>query len=145
MDGDIDLVHAGREYGGSSPTDIALNDGRGNFTRSIRLPKVDDWGTVPEVGLWDLDTDGDLDVVLSRAGILYVGTGVQIIENMGYGSYASSFYPIVTAPEDYVAEHEGNEWNNFIENFQFHDVDLDGRTDIAFIGVDQTINKTRNW
>lgn len=133
-DGDLDLVHAGHEYGGSSPTGIALNDGRGNFTRSIRLPTVDDWGTVPEVGLWDLDTDGDLDVVLSRAGILYVGTGVQIIENMGYGSYASSFYPIVTAPDDYVAEHEGNEWNNFIENFRFHDVGSDGQTDIAFIG-----------
>lgn len=133
-DGDLDLVHSGHEYGGSSPTGIALNDGRGNFIRSVRLPVVEDWGTVPELSLWDLDTDGDLDIVLSRAGILYVGTGVQVIENLGDGSYDSSFYPIVTAPAGYVAEHEGNEWNNFIENFRFHDVDLDGLVDVAFIG-----------
>ncbi len=133
-DGDLDLVHAGHEFGGSSPTGIALNDGRGNFSRSVRLPSVEGWGTVPEVGLWDLDTDGDLDIVLSRAGILYVGTGVQVIENLGDGSFGSSFYPIVTAPDDYVAEHEGNEWNNFIENFRFHDVDSNGHLDIAFVG-----------
>ncbi|MEJ6610536.1 MAG: FG-GAP-like repeat-containing protein [Paracoccaceae bacterium] len=133
-DGDLDLIHAGHEYGGSSPTGIALNDGRGNFTRSVRLPIIEGWRTVSEVGLWDLDTDGDLDIVLSRSGVLYVGTGVQVIENRGYGSYSSSFYPIVTAPDDYVAEHEGNEWNNFIENFRFHDVDSDGYVDVAFIG-----------
>ena len=133
-DGDLDLVHAGHEYGGSSPTGIALNDGRGNFVRSVKLPIIEGWGTVPEVGLWDLDTDGDLDVVLSRAGILYVGTGVQVIENLGNGFYVSSFYPIVTAPDGYIAEHEGNEWNNFIKNFRFHDVDTDGRVDVAFIG-----------
>ena len=133
-DGDLDLVHAGHEYGDSSPTGIALNNGRGNFSRSIRLPKVPNWGTVPEVSLWDLDTDGDLDIVLSRTGRLYVGTGVQVIENKAGKSYSSSFYPIVTAPEGFVATHEGNDWNNFIENFRFHDIDSDGRVDIAFIG-----------
>lgn len=133
-DGDLDLVHAGQENGGSSPTGIALNDGRGHFIRSVRLPTIESWETVPELGLWDLETDGDLDIVLSRAGILYVGTGVQIIENLGDGSYDSSFYPIVTAPAGYVAEHEGNEWNNFIENFRFHDVDADGLVDVVFIG-----------
>ena len=133
-DGDLDLVHAGHEYGGSTPTGIALNDGRGNFTRGISLPSVDGWGTVPELSVRDLDKDGDLDFVLSRAGVLYVGTGIQVIETLAYGEYQSVFYPIVEAPRDYVPEHEGNIWSNFVEEIYFHDVDVNGWDDIVLVG-----------
>ena len=132
-DGDLDIVHAGHEGQGSSPTSIAYNNGGGIFKKSRKLPIVKKWSTVPEISLWDLDSDDDLDIVLSRSGKLYVGTGVQIIENNG-AEFKSQFIPIIEAPEDYVPVHEGNEWNNFIENFLFKDVDEDGDPDIILVG-----------
>ena len=42
---------------------------------------VQKWTTIPELSIWDLDDDGDLDMTLSRAGHLYVGVAIQIIEN----------------------------------------------------------------
>lgn len=133
-DGDLDLVHAGHEFEGSTPTGIALNDGSGQFGREIRLPQVANWGTVPEVSVWDLDDDGDLDVVLSRAGKLYVGTGVQIVENLGNGKFSTVFYPLIEAPSTFRPSHEGNEWNNYIDTILFRDVDRDGDSDIVFLG-----------
>ena len=138
-DGDLDIVHAGHEGGGSSPTSIAFNNGRGIFKKSRKLPIVKNWSTVPEISLWDLDGDTDLDIVLSRSGKLYVGTGVQIIENKG-SEFISQFIPIIEAPADYVPVHEGNEWNNFIENFLFKDVDEDGDPDIILVGHGSAAN-----
>jgi len=143
-DYDLDLIHAGHEYEGSSPTGIAWNDGDGNFSIGKRLPIIRNWGTVPEVSSWDLDDDGDMDIVLSRAGKLYVGTGIQIVENLGSGNFNSTFYPIVTAPSDYTAVHEGNEWNNFVSMIRFTDVNNDGRHDVVLVNNDEpTNNKVR--
>ena len=133
-DGDLDLVHAGHERKGSTDTGIVLNDGRGNFSKRVKLQMIPGWSTVPEVSLWDLDADGDLDITLSRAGVLYVGTGLQIIENLGDLKFQSRFYPLVEAPESFKPTHEGNEWNNFIEEIRFDDVDRDGDSDIYFAG-----------
>lgn len=134
LDGDLDIVHAGHEYGGSTATGIAWNTGAGQFRQGPRLPQVRGWGTVPELSVWDLDRDGDADIVLSRAGKLYVGTGAQVIENLGDGRFTSQFFPLVEAPASYRATHEGNEWNNFIDKILFSDVDGDGDADILFSG-----------
>jgi len=132
-DGDLDIVHGGHEYEGTV-TGIALNDGKGKFKKKIKLPVPEgNWGTVPEVSFWDLDKDGDLDIVVSRAGELYVGTGVQVIENLGENEFNSKFYILVDPPKDYVPKHEGNEWNSFVDQVRFSDLDNDNLTDIVLI------------
>jgi hypothetical protein len=88
---------------------------------------------VPEVSAADLDKDGDLDIVYSRAGKLYVGTAIQIIENLGNKKFKDhGIFPLVDAPDDYVPLHEGNEWNDFIEMIKFRDLDKDGNIDLYF-------------
>ena len=138
-DGDLDIVHGGHEYDGTV-TGIALNNGKGKFKKKIKLPvPKGNWGTVPEVSFWDLDNDSDLDIVISRAGILYVGTGIQIIENLGKNKFNSKFYILVNPPKDYVPVHEGNEWNDFIDQIRFSDLNNDNLADIVLF-KDQTQN-----
>ena len=138
-DGDLDIIHGGHEYDGTV-TGIALNNGKGKFKKKIKLPvPKGNWGTVPEVSFWDLDNDSDLDIVISRAGILYVGTGIQIIENLGKNKFNSKFYILVNPPKDYVPIHEGNEWNDFIDQIRFSDLNNDNLADIVLF-KDQTQN-----
>ena len=137
MDGDgyLDVLLGAHEYEQSIDfTGIVWNDGRGNFNKhnNTRLPQhKQKWGTVPEVSAADLDNDGDLDIVYSRAGILYVGTAIQIIENLGNKKFKDhGIFPLVEAPDDYVPVHEGNEWNDCIEDIRFRDLDKDGDIDL---------------
>ena len=59
------------------------------------IPK---WTTVSELSVWDLDADGDLDITLSRAGHLYVGVAVQIIENQGNNKFDSTVARFIGGP-----------------------------------------------
>lgn len=136
-DGDLDLIHTSHEFfdwNGNWRTGVALNNGRGSFSyRRISLPMNKKWGTVPEVSAWDLDNDGDYDIVLSRAGELYVGTAVEVLENLGDREFNSSLYELSVAPASFKPVGEGNEWNTFIEALKFADVDRDGDPDIMLV------------
>ena len=89
------------------------------------------WGHIPEASAADLDNDGDLDIVYSRVGFLYVGTAIQIIENLGNKKFKDhGIFPLVEAPADYIPTHEGNEWNDFIDSIRFRDLDKDGDIDL---------------
>jgi len=136
-DGDLDLIHSSHEFfdwNGNWRTGVALNNGRGSFSyRRIALPMNRKWGTVPEVSAWDLDNDGDYDIVLSRAGELYVGTAVEVLENLGGGKFNSKLYELSVAPTSFKPVGEGNEWNTFIEALKFADVDRDGDPDIMLV------------
>ena len=134
-DGYLDVLLGAHEFNQySNFTGIVWNDGRGNFNKhnNTRLPQhKKKWGAVPEVSAADLDNDGDLDIVYSRAGVLYVGTAIQIIENLGNKKFKDhGIFPLVEAPADFVATHEGNEWNDFIEDIRFRDLDKDGDIDL---------------
>jgi len=133
-DGYLDVLLGAHEFENNSFTGIVWNDGSGNFPKHSKtsLPQhKKKWGTVPEVSAADLDNDGDLDIVYSRAGELYVGTAVQIIENLGNKKFKDhGIFPLVEAPADFIPTNEGNEWNDFIEMIKFRDLDKDGNIDL---------------
>ena len=132
-DGDLDALVGAHEYGGNQAfTGIVWNNGKGYFSQKTALPQhKKKWGTIPEVSASDLDDDGDLDIVYSRAGVLYVGTALQIIENLGNKKFKDrGIFPLIEAPDDFKPVGEGNEWNDFIENISFRDFDKDGDNDI---------------
>ena len=62
--------------------------------KRIGLPMIK-WATVPELSVWDLDDDGDFDITLSRAGHLYVGVAVQILENQGSNKFDSQLHVLL--------------------------------------------------
>ena len=139
MDGDgyLDVLLGAHESEKSIDfTGIVWNDGRGNFNKNNNtlLPQhKKKWASVPEVSAADLDNDGDLDIVYSRAGDLYVGTAIQIIENLGNKKFKDhGVFPLVEAPADFIPINEGNEWNDFIEMIKFRDLDKDGNIDLYF-------------
>ena len=145
-DGDLDALVGAHEFENNSFTGIVWNDGRGNFITYNKTPLQryqSKWGVIPEVSASDLDNDGDLDIVYSRAGKLYVGTAIQIIENLGNKKFKDhGIIPLVEAPADYVPVHEGNEWNDFIEMIRFRDLDKDGDNDIYLSSGSQKTNGT---
>ena len=132
-DGDLDMIHGAHEFEAQTQTrtGVAFNNGRGQFSKgSIKLPTVDGWGVIPEVSAWDIDKDGDMDIVISRAGKAYVGVAVQVLENLGNKKFNSSVYELVVAPEGFDSKSEGNPYNAFIQSIRFADADADGDTDI---------------
>ena len=147
MDGDghLDVLLGAHEFENNVFTGIVWNDGRGNFPKhsTTSLPQhKKKWGAIPEVSASDLDNDGDLDIVYSRAGKLYVGTAVQIIENLGNKNFKDhGIFPLVEAPADFIPTHEGNEWNDFINAIRFRDLDKDGDLDLYFTN---TLSKKTN-
>jgi hypothetical protein len=137
MDGDgyLDVLLGAHEQEQSiNFTGIVWNDGRGNFNKhnNTSLPQhIKNYPQLPEVSAADLDNDGDLDIVYSRTGILYAGTAIQIIENLGNKKFKDhGIFPLVEAPDDFIPVSEGNEWNDFIEDIRFRDLDKDGNIDL---------------
>ena len=88
------------------------------------------WGVIPEVSAWDIDNDGDMDIVISRAGFLYAGIAIQVLENLGNKKFNSSLYELLVAPEGFEAKSEGNPYNAYIQSIRFADADSDGDIDI---------------
>jgi len=142
-DGDLDALVGGHEFSNTF-TGIVWNNGKGDFPSYNTTPfkqYKNKWGTIPEVSASDLDSDGDLDIVYSRAGKLYVGTAVQIIENLGNKKFKDhGIIPLVVPPADFITTNEGNEWNDFIEMIKFRDLDKDGDIDIYLSSASNKTN-----
>jgi hypothetical protein len=135
-DGDLDALVGASEFDNYNRnfTGIVWNNSKGDFPsyNTTPLPQHKKrWGHIPEASAADLDDDGDLDIVYSRVGYLYVGTAIQIIENLGNKKFKDhGIIPLVEAPADYTPTHEGNEWNDFIQMIKFRDLDKDGDIDL---------------
>jgi hypothetical protein len=132
LDGDLflDLIFGGVDRF----TGIIWNDGKGNFPQhnftSLFYEKKE-WSSMPEVSAADLDNDGDLDIVYSKTGPFYVGTALHIIENLGNRKFKDhGIFPIVEAPADFKTTNYGNQWNDFIAQIRFRDLDKDGDIDL---------------
>jgi len=141
-DGDLDLVHHNNDKGNiygttwhGNRTGIRYNNGKGRFNgKSVKLPGNLDYSHSPELNVWDIDNDGDQDIVLGRVQELYAGVAIQVLENLGNGKkFNSTMYELVIPPSGYVAKGEGNPWNFFVEQIRFADVDRDGDTDIMLV------------
>ena len=125
--GTIPLEKLSSEYSGINFS----NDIYPNLETRENLFDYDYFYNGSGVGIADLNNDGDLDIVYSRAGILYAGTAIQIIENLGNKSFKDQgIIPLVEAPADFIPLTEGNEWNDFIEDIRFRDLDKDGDVDL---------------
>ena len=65
-DGDLDLVAGGMISNGNRQN--LINNGKGSFKKKTKLPINRSQPHIPELSIWDLDGDGDQDIVLSRVG-----------------------------------------------------------------------------
>lgn len=121
-DGDLDAIVGGHENNTSSMfTGIHWNNGQGNFSKNnmTRLPQhKKKWGVIPELSAWDLDNDGDMDIVLSRAGSSYKGSAVQIIENLSNKKFKDRG----------IIQLDSNE--GWVYGIRFRDMDKDGDNDL---------------
>tara|TARA_B110000495_G_scaffold68675_1_gene58614 strand:- start:71 stop:787 length:717 start_codon:yes stop_codon:yes gene_type:complete len=147
-DGDLDALVGANENSKHGPalTGIVWNDGKGNFHsyNTTALPQYKKkYGTIPEISASDLDNDGDLDIVVSRVGENYVGTAIQIVENLGNKKFKDyGIIPLVVAPSDYNPFNQGNEWNDYIDSIKFRDFDGDGDLDVYLAGDHLKTNGT---
>jgi len=154
-DGDLDLVHHSDDRGSCCgttwkglTTGIRYNNGKGAFNgRSVKLPSGDKhFVHSPELNVWDIDKDGDQDIVIGRVGDLYAGVAIQVLENTGNGiKFNSSMYELVVPHEGFKPKGEGNEYNYFIEQLRFADVDRDGDTDIMMVYHGGELLPTGSW
>ena len=151
MDGDGDLdalvgAHELEYLDNAIPgiTGIVWNDGKGNFSQKTKLPMYKKkYSGIPEISASDLDNDGDLDIVISRVGEYYVGTAIQIVENLGNKKFKDhGLIELLIAPDDFKTKSEGNIWNSYISSIVFRDLDNDGDMDVYLVGESEPCNGT---
>lgn len=140
-DGFLDLVYSGSEQWNGG-VGVALNDGFGAFLAGNDL--VDDtmnfFDTMPNIFAYDLDEDGDQDIIgwLHRGA--YNGAGLVVIENKNFGqSWKQQVFPLVTPDLNDPQYHksvkeESGPWNLWMHNLYFEDVNADGLVDIMMDG-----------
>lgn len=136
-----DLVYSGDEkFNGG--VGVALNDGNGKFLsgKDVSDETLGYFNTMPSIFAYDLDADGDQDIIGWVHRDFYNGGGVVIYENTGNGaSWRQQIIPLVTpSPDDpqYQDElaQENGPWNIWIHTLHFEDVNDDGLTDIVLDG-----------
>lgn len=130
QDGYIDLLVGGHEQDGL-PTRILWADSTGQYStsKSSVLPAVSEYGTMIDIDVADIDSDGDKDIILNRTGdgtgtaAFYQGYYVQLIANIGNREFSDE------TSEKLVSGNDPNEeWFDWI---RLQDFNNDGYIDIV--------------
>ena len=163
-DGDLDIYSAAeQEYEhnrkkghDSNPSThanrILVNNGRGSFSSGYKFPRRDNcWDVNPYTEAFDIDGDGDVDIVNSITRTRYMFNGIEILENLGNGKWSatqfevtneSNFHPYTVSQwqiQDNCVLFKGGKFsghdetspmNRHYQFINFDDVNGDGRTDI---------------
>jgi hypothetical protein len=169
-DGDLDIYSAAeQEYEhnrkkghDSRPSThanrILVNNGRGTFSSGHKFPRRENcWDVNPYSEAFDIDGDGDYDIVNSITKTRYMLNGIEIIENLGNGKWSTKQFQITketdfnsyiqkqwTIDQNCVAYkngkfsgHDETSPMNFHYQFiHFGDVDNDGDVDISVSTAD---------
>ena len=156
-DGCLDLISTGD--GAARPvnghwTGVSWGNCTGHFSRGVSLRNYftgendpNNWGTGIKVSTHDLDNDGDLDLLIGRVGTLYVGSAIQIVENLGNRQFAERGLLVYNAQPDTTegvkACHnggEGGDCNGFAYDLMFKDLNRDGLDEIIILANRWNVN-----
>lgn len=164
-DGDLDIYSAAeQEYEHSRlkghdskpqthKNRILLNNGRGSFSKGhVFARRADCWDVNPYSEAFDIDGDGDYDIVNSITRTRYILNGVEIIENLGNGKWKSQQFQVTSEtdfhpyeqdkwsidPKKCIAKKFGkfsghdetSRMNRHYQTINFGDLDGDGDIDI---------------
>lgn len=112
-DGDLDIYsaaeqeyeHARLKGHDSNPSThrnrILVNNGRGTFSKGhVFDRRANCWDVNPYTEAFDVDGDGDVDIVNSITKTRYMFNGIEILENLGNGKWRAKQFE-VTKPSDF--------------------------------------------
>ena len=126
-DGNLDLIIANNQ--GPEDTFVFIGDGNKNFSK-IPIGNIDFFANRSSVSLYDLNNDGDLDLIVGGWEKPSIGSDGEVIERWGYKN--EIFYGNGDGTFDMINTIELPEieyWAK-VNHFIFHDIDNDGQVEI---------------
>lgn len=133
-DGYLDLIMGGHEFMSGNTTRIYWGDPSGKFINKIDIPAVMNLGTITDIDVYDIDSDGKNEVVVTRTGgrpndfneYFYSGWYIQVLSLLDRKA--------VDSTNTFI---DGNSYVQTIRNNQewvpwlrFNDFDKNGKIDL---------------
>lgn len=124
-DGDVDIIIGCQEWSGPGQLRLLINDGTGHFADETEARLSGIQARTTDIGLADIDGDGDLDMFVTDAD---AGQEGMLLINNGHGFFNDE--ASLRLPRD----------NAIIVNIVFADIDGDNDQDIAGVAFDPEVS-----
>jgi hypothetical protein len=129
-DGYVDLIMGGHEFDAKNTTRIYWGNSSFKYTERSDIPKVNEYGVITDIDVYDLDGDGINELTINRAGgngynqYFYDGWYIQILKMNGkqFTDVTSQFI------ENNSIGHIGR--YNWLIWVRFQDYDKNGKMDL---------------